>query len=589
MSAPAPLKPNALIARLWRDYASRYTFDIATLAPVLAVVAAASIVYAWIVQWSIDALNAGRFAEAALAPAAIIAATIVRAIAMYAQAAMSQGLALKVLRDLQSTMFGALMGADYARFAREDSGRLVSRFTNDINVVSEGLVKGLQATMRDSLMLAGAVAYMLWADWLLTLILAGLYLLAAGPLSLIARRARTQTESAQVQLGAMTAVLAESLSAIRFIKTYALEGREKARAQAAFEERRKLAMRLARNRASTEPLMEIIGGLAFAAVLFAAGWRISQGAMTIGALAGVVTAVGVASPAARSLGSFNTILNEALAALARVFTVLDEAPRVVDAPGAKPLAISKAEVAFNAVSFAYPGATDAVRDVSFSVQRGQTLALVGPSGAGKTTIFNLLPRLFDVTGGAVMIDGQDLRTATLASVRASIALVSQDVALFNDTVRANIAFGKPGATEDDIIAAAEAAAAHEFIRALPQGYDSLVGERGGLLSGGERQRIALARAFLRDAPILLLDEATSALDAESEARVQEALSRLEQGRTTLVIAHRLSTVRNADMILVLEDGAVRERGTHAELIAKGGLYARLARMQFQPDETVAAT
>jgi subfamily B ATP-binding cassette protein MsbA len=583
------LKPSALIARLWRDYVARYTLDIATLAPVLAIVAAASIVYAWIVQQAIDALSTQQYARAALAPIAVIAATLVRAVAMYAQASMSQGLALKVLRDLQGAMFGTLMGADYARFAREDSGRLVSRFTNDINVVSEGLVKGLQATMRDSLMLIGAVAYMLWADWLLTLILAGLYLLAAGPLSAIAKRARHQTETAQVQLGAMTAVLAESLSAVRFIKTYALEGREKARAEAAFEERRKLAMRLARNRASTEPLMEVIGGLAFAAVLFAAGWRISQGAMTIGALAGVITAVGVASPAARALGSFNTVFNEALAALARVFSVLDEAPRVVDAPDAKPLAIANAEVAFKNVSFAYPGATDAVRDVSFAVQRGQTLALVGPSGAGKTTIFNLIPRLFDVTGGAVTIDGQDLRHATLASVRASIALVSQDVALFNDTVRANIAFGRQGASEDEIIAAAEAAAAHGFIRALPQGYDTLVGERGGLLSGGERQRIALARAFLRDAPILLLDEATSALDAESETRVQEALARLAQGRTTLVIAHRLSTVRNADMILVLEDGAIRERGTHSELIAKGGLYARLARMQFQADDAIAAS
>jgi ATP-binding cassette, subfamily B, bacterial MsbA len=582
-------KPSALIARLWRNTVARYTLDIAALAPVLAIVAAAAVVYAWIVQKAIDALAAGRFSQLEFVPITIIAATIVRAIAMYAQASMSQGLALKVLRDLQGAMFGALMGADYARFAREDTGRLVSRFTNDINVVSEGLVKGLQATMRDSLMLLGALGYMLWTDWLMTLILAALYLLAAGPLAAIARRARRQTEAAQVQLGALTAVLAESLGAIRFIKTYALEGREKARAESAFEERRKLAMHLARNRASTEPLMEIIGGLAFAAILLAASWRIYTGAMTVGALAGVITAIGVASPAARALGSFNTVFNEALAALARVFSVLDEAPRVIDAPTAKPLIVRDAAVTFKNVSFAYPDAPAAIRDISFSVSRGQTLALVGPSGAGKSTIFNLIPRLFDVTGGSVAIDGQNVRETTLASLRASIALVSQDVALFNDSVRANIAFGRPGASEDEIRAAAEAAAADSFIRGLPQGYDTLVGERGGMLSGGERQRIALARAFLRDAPILLLDEATSALDAESEARVQEALARLEKGRTTLVIAHRLSTVRNADMILVLEDGAIRERGTHSELMAKSGLYARLARMQFQADDAVAAS
>jgi subfamily B ATP-binding cassette protein MsbA len=292
----------------------------------------------------------------------------------------------------------------------------------------------------------------------------------------------------------------------------------------------------------------------------------------------IITFIGAASPAARAIGSFNTVLNEAVAALGRVFALLDEQPRIVDRPDAVPLALRGGRVVFDGVSCRY-GDRPALTDVSFVAEPGQTIALVGSSGAGKSTVLNLIPRLYDVSGGRVLIDGQDVRAVTLASLRAQVAVVSQDISLFAGTIGENIRFGRPGASEDDIRAAAEAAAAHGFIMAQPGGYNRRIGMGGEGLAGGERQRIALARAFLKDAPILLLDEATSALDADTEAQVQEALARLAKGRTTLVVAHRLSTIRDADQILVFEQGRIVERGSHGELTAHGGVYARLKSLQ----------
>jgi subfamily B ATP-binding cassette protein MsbA len=573
------MSPSALIARLWREHVARYSADITALVPVLALVAATGASYAWIMKQAIDAISREDMNAIALTPLLVIGATVLRAIAMFAQAVLSQGLALKVLRDLQGAMFGKLLLSDFARHSKEEPGRLVSRFTNDINVVSEGLVRGGQALIRDALTLLGAVGLMLWFDWVLTALVAVVFALAGPPLQAIAKRARARTEAAQIQLGALSALLTESFGAARTVKTYGLEARESGRARAAFEERRKIAMRLAQNRARSEPLLEIIGGLALAGVLFVAGLRVAGGEMSVGDLLGIVTAIGVATPAARSLSNFNTVMNEAVAALGRIFGLIDEPIEIKDKPDAPALKINEGWISFENVSFAYADAP-ALSNVTFTVAPGETVALVGPSGAGKSTIFNLLARLYDASTGAVCIDKQDVRDVTLQSLRGAMALVAQEAGLFNDSIRANIALGKPNATQAEIEEAAKAAAADDFIRALPGGYDAMAGERGGNLSGGERQRIALARAFLRNAPILLLDEATSALDAGSEAKVQEALRRLCKGRTVLVIAHRLSTVRDADRILVLEAGKLAESGTHDELMAASGLYAGLARLQF---------
>ena len=312
-----------------------------------------------------------------------------------------------------------------------------------------------------------------------------------------------------------------------------------------------------------------------AAVITYAAWR----GLGLNQLMVFLGALGAMSQSLRQLANLQTVISEGLTAAGRLFQALDVAPEIADAADARALSVSEAAIAFDRVSFAYNPETPALTDVSLTVRRGETVALVGPSGGGKSTLLNLIPRFYDVTGGQVTVDGQDIRDVKLASLRDQIALVTQEPFLFDDTIRANIAYARPGAGTAEIEAAARAAAAHDFITALPQGYDTPVGEAGARLSGGQRQRIAIARAFLKNAPILLLDEATSALDTESEVKVQEALERLMAGRTTLLIAHRLSTVRKADRIYVIADGRVEEIGDHEHLMASGGLYARLARAQ----------
>ena len=570
-----------LMKRLWRDWMRQHLPRIIAAVVLMLVVAGASAAYPKLIETSINMLEAKDRNVIWLLPLAIVLVTFIKGMASYGQSVLSQSVALRVINAIQKAMFAHLMRADLRTHHLTSTGKLISRFTNDVNLMRDALSRTLTAMARDFVTAAALVGMMFYLDWLLACMVILTYPIAGRPIIRIGRRLRKASTNAQSGMGELTSNLEQAFSGIRLIKSYRMEEYERTRANDLFDQIYYLVMKTVKGRARTYPILETLGGVSVAAVLAYGGWRILSGTGTLGEFVGFLSAVILAYQPIRSLGNLNAALQEGLAAVKRSFDLLDEAEQIYDAPDAKPLALSGGRVSFENVSFAYEDDQNALDHVSFEVAAGRSVALVGPSGAGKSTVMNLLLRLYDVNGGAVHIDGQDVRAVTIASLRDNIALVSQDVTLFNDTVAANIRFGRPDASDEDVIAAAKDAAAHDFIAALPEGYETLVGDRGLKLSGGQRQRIAIARAMLKDAPILLLDEATSALDAESEQQVQAALDRLTRGRTTLVIAHRLATVMNADEILVMDDGEIVESGTHAELQRQDGLYARLARLQFR--------
>ena len=510
-------------------------------------------------------------------PVLVVAVTAAKAAAQYAQGILVQQLVLLVIRDLQHRMFAHLMAADLVQVEREAPAQVATRFTTDATIIREALTRTVNG-LRDAITIIGLVASMIYMDWVLSVIAAVMYPLAALPIQLLGKRIRRASGGMQEKLGETAALLHQSFAQARTVRAYRLEAAETARAGQAFADMYRALLRMARSRARLDPILEVLGGTAVALVIGFAGWRAALGDGGIGNFSGFVAALLLAAQPLRALGSLNAALQEGLAGLARVFQVIDDRPTITEKPGARPLPPGPGRVRFDRVAFDYPDGRTGLRELSFEAAPGLTVALVGPSGAGKSTALALIPRLQDVAGGAITIDGADVRDVTLASLRDAIAYVGQDTLLFDDTVAANIRLGRPGATDDEMEAATRAAAA-EFVWTLPEGFATRVGPGGGRLSGGQRQRIALARALLRDARILLLDEATSALDAESEAAIQVALARLRAGRTTIVVAHRLSTVRDAELVVTLADGAAVEQGTHASLLARDGLYARLVRTQ----------
>ena len=511
--------------------------------------------------------------------AAIIGLTIARSLSMYGMTLLNNTGVQRGLVSVQTVQYDALTDGDFARVASDASGSFVSRFISDVISIREAALRFANNFTKSLATVIGVLVWLFWKDWQLALIIAVVYPLALGPVVSLGNSVRKRAKKAAEQTGEVTSLLSEGFQSARVIKAYGLESWQKARARKGFSERSELFLKVLSKRAGVDPVLEVFGGFALAALLGFVAWRISQGENTLGDLLGVIGAVAVAAPEVRALGSISAVAQEGAAAADRVFEIVDAAPKVADRPGAVAITATRGAVAFRDVHFTYPDGSPALRGLTFSAMAGEKVAFVGASGAGKSTVFNLLLRLYDASSGSVTIDGLDVRDVTGTSLRQHMALVAQDAALFDDTVGANIALGAPGASQHRIVAAARDANAHEFIENFPLGYDTPAGEMGRNLSGGQRQRVALARAILRNAPILLLDEATSALDAESEFKVQDALARFSRERTVLIIAHRLSTVRAADRIIVMEDGRAVEEGTHDSLMAKGGAYKRLVELQ----------
>jgi ATP-binding cassette, subfamily B, bacterial MsbA len=577
---PHITKTSALIGRLWRDWISPYRWRLALILLLIGLIAGSTALYPLFIKAAFDRFANRDISDLGWLCLGIMVVTSVKGFSMLGQLVMTNAVVSRVEMQLRAALYAKLIDADLLQVAHESPAVWTQRFSTDFLYIREAMSRLVNVVIRDVITAIALLGAMLWIDWQLTLIVFAVAPLFAWPVMELGKRLRRLSRRVQEQVGQMAGHVAESLAGLRVAKTYRLEPYLKARAGEAFDMIRRLTTKGTNARSRLDPILEIGAGLAIAAVLLAIGARIGQGRSTLGDFTGFVTALLLAAQPIRSLGNINVILQEAASALERTFAVLDTQPRIREKPDAKPLAIDAGTLRFEQVVFRYRDDQDALSGIDLEAMGGRRTALVGASGSGKSTLVSLVPRLYDASAGRVTIDGQNVQDVTLASLRDAVTVVSQDVLLFDDTIRANILFGRPEAREAEIEAAAKAAAAHEFITRLPDGYLTCVGDRGGNLSGGERQRIMLARAFLKDAPILLLDEATSALDAQSEKLVQDALDRLMKGRTTLVVAHRLSTIRDADLIVVFDQGRIVETGRHDDLMQQNGVYASLCRLQF---------
>ena len=579
-AAATEASPRATALRLFRTYlAPRWR----SLALAFACAIAAGLLTAalsWMLNPAIKRIFEQRRADSLiLIPMAIVALGLLRALAQVGQAFTTNRLGHRMVGQMQVQLFGRLLNADLARLRSAHTGSYVSSVLYDASLIREGATTGVVNYTQAAVTVAANFVVMLSQDWVLTLIVVAAAPVMSWGTRRFGRRSRKAARGAMEETSALSTAIMESLDGVKLVKVDNREAYEEARVAAVVERRQRHIIKGANARAAAAPATEAAMMVVVALVLAYAGVRAVRHELGLNQFVTFFAALLIVAQNLRQVANLQTVIVEGLTAAGRLLAALDVAPEVLDRAGAPALAPGEATLRFEGVGFGYGGAGRAVSGVDLEARRGRTVALVGPSGGGKSTLLNLVPRFYDVSEGRVTLDGVDVRDVTLASLRDQVALVTQEPFLFDDTIRANIAYARPEAADAEVEAAARAAAAHEFICELPQGYLTPVGEAGARLSGGQRQRIAIARAFLKDAPILLLDEATSALDTESEAKVQAALERLMAGRTVVMIAHRLSTVRGADRIYVIDQGRVVERGAHAELVARGGLYSRLARAQ----------
>jgi len=515
-----------------------------------------------------------------LLPLGLIAIFFVKGLFFFMYSYLLEMVGQCVIRDLRNKIYTHLHDMPLHFFHQHPTGELISRIMNDVTMLQGSVTHALIRTLRDFFSVIGLIGVIFFMDWRLALVSMLFLPMAAVPIVVFGKKFRRISTTYQTKIGEATSQLHETIAGVRIVKAFGMEQFEKQRFGAKMQGIMDTLMMETKYSCLSHPMIEFLGGIGMAMIIWFGGTQVLQGNSTPGSFMSFLTALIMLYEPVKGVSKINTTIQQGLAASTRIFTLLDLQPDIRETAEAVVLKPFKSSIVFADVSFHYENNETVIKHLNLRVNRGEVLAVVGPSGSGKTTLANLLPRFYEVSEGAVRIDDVDIRQATFASLRSQMALVTQQTILFNDTVRNNIAYGRPDCPEEKIIEAARSAFALDFIMELPQGFDTIIGESGARLSGGQQQRISIARALLKDAPILILDEATSALDTESEREVQKALENLMQNRTTIVIAHRLSTIQNADRIIVLKDGQLVEEGTHGELLALRGEYSGLYHLQF---------
>ena len=568
-------------------YIKPYKKRLAAAVVCIIMAAGANLYLPWIIKDMIDdVLMSKDMLMLNLIAAGILVVMFTRGVFYYGQSYLVSYVGQRVIIDVRSVLFRKFQKMPLSYYDRQQTGTVMSYITNDVSAMQSAIVDNLIELVTESSILIGSLGMMIYLDWKLSLLTLMTIPLVGFAMKIFGRKLKRSSTVIQERAAEITSLLQESISAIRVVKSFVRETYEIRR----FEEQNwrnfQAAMKNVKLSSLLTPTVEFLAAIAVTFIVWFGGYEVVNEVITAGELVAFLTyAVNLANPVKR-LSRVYAAIQKAMAAADRVFEVMDLDEKITDVPGAKPLPPIQGQVEFKDITFSYKEGQPALQHISLKAEPGQMIALVGPSGSGKSTIANLIPRFYDVDSGTISIDGHDIRQVTADSLREQIGLVPQETMLFSTTVMENIRYGRLDATDEEVVEAARAANAEEFIKDLPEGYDTKLGERGLNLSGGQRQRLAIARAILKNPRVLILDEATSALDTESEKIVQDALDKLMVGRTSFVIAHRLSTIFNADQIFVVENGQLREHGTHEELLAAGGLYSNLYNIQFRQNEAM---
>ena len=574
------MSPIQAFKKIWKNYGRVHlnTFIIANI--LMLFIAGSTALYPIVIDYAFISLEEADWRKISFIPVFIIILTVIKGGALYKQTVVINTLVQSIIFKIQSNLFQSLLNLDLDVLNTERVGSLQSRVMNDVNLMKEAMIRSFNNLLRDLFTLIGLVISMFWLNWVLALAVIAVYPIAVYPIIKIGKKSRVLSNAMQEHIGKTSSFLNESFLGARLIKSYQLENIQNKKAISYFSDLKSIIIKVISTRAGLEPVMEINGGIAISLVILLAGWQIVAGTSTVGEFSGFISALLIAVGPARAIGTLNSVIQEGTAAANRVFGGIDSKAKVYDDLNAESLKGIDGKIVFRNITYKYLDKNIlALNNINLEINPGESLAIVGPSGSGKSTLINLILRFFDPDEGEVLIGDQNIKKVKIVSLRESIAIVSQDTLLFHGTVCENITFGKQNATKEDIIKSAKEAGSHDFIQKLPNGYDTMIGESGANLSGGERQRIAIARAILRNPKILILDEPTSSLDSEAENKIKVTLSAISKNRTTITIAHRLSTVINADRIVVLDQGEIISSGTHEELLETSVLYKKMALLQ----------